>query len=294
MRIVDWKTFITLPYGAVFAKYEPTVLGSLMVKGDVVHHGDTPADFFCLDLATCFADPCAKLGYEETLEAAARDGVSIRLDFEKWSRDATFNEDQLFAIYEPDDLRDMINVLKWSLHMSPQQPAPERPEGAPADAPPVDRSKITLTDGAAVTPEHREIDPATGMQKGYVVLSAEERARGFVRPVRRTYKHVGIRPKYPVRDLNEEERQLYADEAYVKYEEYPEGSPESVRGAIGQFWTAADLNSGCQKTTTMSVPLAETYARDPGFYSATYCATCLTHFPLEQFVWDGTEEVVGS
>jgi hypothetical protein len=28
-----------------------------------------------------------------------------------------------------------------------------------------------------------------GRQKGYVVLSAEERARGFVRPVRRTYLH---------------------------------------------------------------------------------------------------------
>lgn len=50
-------------------------------------------------------------------------------------------------------------------------------------------SKITLTDGSPVTPDHREIDPATGMQKGYVVLSAEERAKGFVRPVRHSYIH---------------------------------------------------------------------------------------------------------
>lgn len=33
------------------------------------------------------------------------------------------------------------------------------------------------------------IDPATGMQRTYVVLSEEERAKGFVRPVRRTYVH---------------------------------------------------------------------------------------------------------
>lgn len=33
------------------------------------------------------------------------------------------------------------------------------------------------------------IDPATGMQRKYVVLSDEERAKGFVRPVRRTYTH---------------------------------------------------------------------------------------------------------
>ena len=40
---------------------------------------------------------------------------------------------------------------------------------------PVDRNARVLTDGSPVTPDHREIDPATGQQKGYVVLSAEER-----------------------------------------------------------------------------------------------------------------------
>ena len=50
--------------------------------------------------------------------------------------------------------------------------------------------KKTLTDGSPVTPDHREIDPETGMQKGYVVLSAEERDKGFVRPVRTKYRHV--------------------------------------------------------------------------------------------------------
>lgn len=34
------------------------------------------------------------------------------------------------------------------------------------------------------------IDPETGMQHKYVVLSDEERAKGFVRPVRNSYKHL--------------------------------------------------------------------------------------------------------
>lgn len=55
--------------------------------------------------------------------------------------------------------------------------------------PPADRAAVTLTDGSPVTPDHREINPATGMQKGYVVLSEEERAKGFIRPVRRAYTH---------------------------------------------------------------------------------------------------------
>ncbi|NBJ13246.1 hypothetical protein [Microvirga arsenatis] len=104
--------------------------------------------------------------------------------------------------------------------------------------------KTTLTDGSPVTPDHREIDPRTGMQKGYVVLSAEERAKGFVRPVRRTYRHLK-----------------------------------------------------CKGVTTMGQALAETYARDPYFYSGTFCAHCGTHFPVGEdgeFVWDGTDEKVGT
>lgn len=33
------------------------------------------------------------------------------------------------------------------------------------------------------------IDPATGQHKSYWILSAEERAKGFIRPVRRSYIH---------------------------------------------------------------------------------------------------------
>lgn len=50
-------------------------------------------------------------------------------------------------------------------------------------------SNTTLTNGCPVTPDHREIDPVTGQQRGYVVLSADERAKGFVRPVRYSYVH---------------------------------------------------------------------------------------------------------
>jgi hypothetical protein len=39
-------------------------------------------------------------------------------------------------------------------------------------------------------PDLRVIEDS-GMQKSYLVLSDEERAKGFVRPVRRTYIHDG-------------------------------------------------------------------------------------------------------
>lgn len=153
--------------------------------------------------------------------------------------------------------------------------------------------QTTLTDGSPVTPDHRDIDPTTGMQKGYVVLSAEERAKGFVRPVRRSYVHVGRpAPKHPLRDLTDEDRRLYGA-AYAKFEVYPES--ESPR--TGRFWSQGDLDAigkGCGIVTTMGQSLAETYAGDPKFYGGTFCVGCRTHFPVDEFVWDGTQERVGS
>jgi hypothetical protein len=124
----------------------------------------------------------------------------------------------------------------------------------------------------------------------YLVLSEEERAKGFVRPVRNSYKHVGERPKHPLRDLTQEEQECYGSDGYVKYEDYP----ESESPLTGRFWTAKMLASGCGTVTTMGDALAETYARKPGFYGSTYCVRCQKHLPVEEFVWEPSGEVVGS
>ena len=92
-------------------------------------------------------------------------------------------------------------------------------------------------------------DPALGhggdtqpgpQNETYLVLSEEERAKGFVRPVRDTYVH-----------------------------------------------------DKCGVATTMGRALAETYAREPKFYGATYCVGCSMHLPVAEFKWDDGQ-VVGS
>lgn len=97
----------------------------------------------------------------------------------------------------------------------------------------------TLTN--PVEGDHREINPATGQQKAYVILTQEERDKGFVRPLRNSYIH-----------------------------------------------------KPCGGLTKMGPALAETYARQPDFYTGTFCVRCRAHFPLNEFVWDGTTETVGS
>ena len=50
------------------------------------------------------------------------------------------------------------------------------------------------------------------------------------------------------------------------------------------------IHEPCGTITTMSQAIAETYARNPQFYGATYCAHCRMHRPVGpdgEFVWDG-------
>lgn len=112
-------------------------------------------------------------------------------------------------------------------------------------APPPDRTAAVLTTGEPVPEDrsHTELKD-NGQQKSYVVLSEAERANGFVRPVRDTYRH-----------------------------------------------------TKCGFTTTMrDHGLVETIARDPSFYTGTFCCQCRQHFtfgtPDGEFIWlnsDGTE-----
>lgn len=108
--------------------------------------------------------------------------------------------------------------------------------------PPVDRSQRTTSDGEPPTcdgPAPKPIDPKTGQHESYWVLSEDERAKGFVRPLRRTYYH----------------------------------------------------RCGC--ATSMGISIAETYARDPKFYSHTFCCACQKHLPVGEFTWDGAIEKLG-
>lgn len=88
---------------------------------------------------------------------------------------------------------------------------------------------------------HGSDESPVPQQQVYLILSEEERKKGFVRPYRDAYVHVT-----------------------------------------------------CGAVTHMGRELSETYARNPKFYGATYCARCHMHRPVSEFTWDADGEVVGS
>ena len=54
------------------------------------------------------------------------------------------------------------------------------------------------------------------------------------------------------------------------------------------------IHDKCGTETKMGSAIAETYARDPKFYGSTFCVACKTHFPVGEFKWSDSDEVVGS
>ena len=153
--------------------------------------------------------------------------------------------------------------------------------------------KVCLTDGSAPSPGWNKIKE-NGQQVDYLVLCPEERAKGFVRPCRDEYKHVGKKPIFPLRDLTVEQLERLGDQGddpWIKFEPYPIGYRGS---ATGKHWSQKDLDSGCGAVTKMGQALSETYARNPSFYGSTFCVGCGTHLPVCEFAWTIDDTIVGS
>jgi hypothetical protein len=93
--------------------------------------------------------------------------------------------------------------------------------------------RVCSTTGEPPTKVRAEQVNETGQHKSYLILCDRERAKGFVKPYRNSYRH-----------------------------------------------------RTCGAVTTMGRSIAETYARDPYFYGATFCVTCNVHRPLAEFTWE--------
>lgn len=148
-----------------------------------------------------------------------------------------------------------------------------------------------------------------GQNTCYLVLSEEERAKGFIRPYRDAYIHKGkkIDAEGTIMSIEEIEAEdggtpnahYNRQTGYVAYIKYGEEKSPLVGRYIDQKELDAFKNKkshvgGCGALTTMGSALSETYARDPKFYGATFCVGCNKHLPVGEFVWDKDGEILGS
>lgn len=125
MRIVDRKTFIAMPQGTVFSKYEPCVFGELCIKGESIvwEQGD---DFFVQEIAA--AVNAHDSGEYADILFAAEKGAKFSLDLNCEGRDGLFDRHQLFAVWEREDVEALISRLQQTLTSEEETPKADQLE----------------------------------------------------------------------------------------------------------------------------------------------------------------------
>lgn len=135
-----------------------------------------------------------------------------------------------------------------------------------------------------------------GQNNCYLVLSKEELEKGFIRPVRNAYVHVGRKYTAGIKILDKNESipgKEYVAVANFKIGDVI-GGTYITQDELDQYNKTGGFIGGCGTLTTMGQTLSETYARDPHFYTSTFCCGCNRHIPVGEFVWDKDNEKVGS
>jgi hypothetical protein len=120
VKIVDRKTFLAMPPETVFAKYAPCYMEDLQIKGDSLNSND----YFYQNIADA-VDARHSDEFADMLHTSAETGCSIPMNFDVQGRDGCFDEGQLFAVFEPQD----VEALIARLHRCVPPSTPKQGEG---------------------------------------------------------------------------------------------------------------------------------------------------------------------
>ena len=116
MRIVTLDEFLKLPPNTVFQKYEPCWFDELEIKMD---SAPQTRDFYAQSVTGQIdCGSCADMF--EQLDRAQASGESVDMHFHTECRDGLFNENQLFAVWERDDVEALIARLQETLSDNPE------------------------------------------------------------------------------------------------------------------------------------------------------------------------------
>lgn len=124
MKIISRKELMELPEGVIYMSYSPVVFGDLMIKGETINDGEENIDWYESSL---FYEPLGpKDGNDFTIDETrssdrvfdiidvqmGEQGISMRMDFEVYSREGYFDNDMQYAILEQHDVEDLISKLR--------------------------------------------------------------------------------------------------------------------------------------------------------------------------------------
>ena len=137
MKIVDRKTFLSLPSGTIYARFRPDIFTGLEIKRETLYSPEdaTALDWFYTSLLDNVAGEKPE-AVDDAIDAARMKGASVPLDFDTLERDGGYDEEEMFGIYELDDILDLIGAIKGAstpevkekpFKLTPETCSPEEP-----------------------------------------------------------------------------------------------------------------------------------------------------------------------
>lgn len=108
MKIVDRKTFLSLPSGILFQKFEPFIFGDLLIKKESYLEDN---DFNYISFNN-FKEVYRTQEFFDILSEMLYENKSYLIDFDCIARDGLYTTDEFYAIWEKEDIINLINVLQ--------------------------------------------------------------------------------------------------------------------------------------------------------------------------------------
>ena len=111
MKIVNRDTFLSLPMNTLFCKYES--IGNFSGLEIKVNNPDSfYPDFVTLSIHDCWPQGCNDSSEFIDKMQACEKGEEFEWDYEDTGRDGLYDNGQLFAVYDQEDIGRLINLLK--------------------------------------------------------------------------------------------------------------------------------------------------------------------------------------
>ena len=115
MKIINSELFLSLPAGIIYAYFKPVIFKGLFIKGDTIKDENNKLiDYFFKNILNEVSSNSSDEMFDIIFKREI-DGMSFNLDFDCYERDGLFDNDRKYAIYEKNDIENLINVLKENI-----------------------------------------------------------------------------------------------------------------------------------------------------------------------------------
>lgn len=116
MKVLNRKEFLNMPEGTIFAKGEPWHFNQIAHKAETMG-----ADFVYMSLANIDSYDSGEWSFR--LNEMLETGASYPIDNDGFMRDGLFDEDDVFLVFERDDLIKLRGRINEAIAVFDEQPA---------------------------------------------------------------------------------------------------------------------------------------------------------------------------